>query len=515
MNYFRVGRHTINLKNKFLLVHDSWNDYWDFETLYALYYYDKKGICHNLGRVKIGNENMNGKSPDLPTEFQSLSDGFFSVGQSVDYYSNISRCLDELPDNPFQCLNDMAYDIDLIQKYKNESVTKTSLLRSISITEIKRQFHRIAHGGAKLTEYNFKYIFNVDDSDADLGENSLAINVEVGSKPPSNIHVLIGRNGVGKSRLLGSMVNTYLNENGVKGYFLNEEGIKKEPNSIFPNLLYMCYSAFDNTENVNSIEGELDEGSYFYLGLRKCIKDETYEDSEMKFLNKGLDELGEEFSDSLFNCKASVYKKEMLIKALTNLESDPIFKQANIKQILNLSDTKENRKKVSDFFRIKLSSGHGIILLTITKLVEMVEERTLILLDEPETHLHPPLLSSFVRCLSELLVKKNAVALIATHSPVVLQEVPSECVWKLDRSSKVSRISRPKIETFGENYGSLLEDVFGLEVQKSGFHTLLEETVNNVDSFEELYSVFDGKLGTDADIIARTLYMLKEDKEDD
>lgn len=46
------------------------------------------------------------------------------------------------------------------------------------------------------------------------------------------------------------------------------------------------------------------------------------------------------------------------------------------------------------------------------------------LIDEPEGHLHPPLLSAFVRALSELLVNRNGVAIIATHSPVVLQEVP-------------------------------------------------------------------------------------------
>jgi predicted ATP-dependent endonuclease of OLD family len=67
----------------------------------------------------------------------------------------------------------------------------------------------------------------------------------------------------------------------------------------------------------------------------------------------------------------------------------------------------------------------------VTRLVESVEERTLVLLDEPESHLHPPLLSAFVRALSDLLVNRNGAAIIATHSPVVLQEVPRECVWRL------------------------------------------------------------------------------------
>ncbi len=40
-----------------------------------------------------------------------------------------------------------------------------------------------------------------------------------------------------------------------------------------------------------------------------------------------------------------------------------------------------------------MSSGHAIVLLTVTKLVARVEEKTLVLIDEPESHLHPPLLS--------------------------------------------------------------------------------------------------------------------------
>ncbi len=56
----------------------------------------------------------------------------------------------------------------------------------------------------------------------------------------------------------------------------------------------------------------------------------------------------------------------------------------------------------------RLSSGHAIVLLTITRLVELVEERSLVLIDEPEGgHLHPPLLSAFVRALSDLLVQRN------------------------------------------------------------------------------------------------------------
>jgi predicted ATP-binding protein involved in virulence len=153
-----------------------------------------------------------------------------------------------------------------------------------------------------------------------------------------------------------------------------------------------------------------------------------------------------------------------------------------------------------------LSSGHAIVLLTMTRLVELVDERTIVLVDEPEGHLHPPLLSAFVRALSDLLIKRNGVALLATHSPVVLQEVPKSCVWMLRRSARLSKAERPTIETFGENVGTLTREVFGLEVTNSGFHQLLKNAITEpgVD-YETAVRGFNGQLGAEAHALLRNL----------
>lgn len=45
-------------------------------------------------------------------------------------------------------------------------------------------------------------------------------------------------------------------------------------------------------------------------------------------------------------------------------------------------------------------------------------------MDEPEEHLHPPLVAAFIRALSNLLTYRNGVGIVATHSPVIVQEVP-------------------------------------------------------------------------------------------
>jgi predicted ATP-dependent endonuclease of OLD family len=153
----------------------------------------------------------------------------------------------------------------------------------------------------------------------------------------------------------------------------------------------------------------------------------------------------------------------------------------------------------------KLSSGHKIVLMTITRLVETVEEKTLVLLDEPEAHLHPPLLAALIRALSDLLTNRNGVAVIATHSPVVLQEVPRSCVWKIRRSGTKMVAERPDVETFGENVGILTREVFGLEVTASGFHKMLREAVDESPDFDQILQRFGGELGGEARAIVRAL----------
>lgn len=157
-----------------------------------------------------------------------------------------------------------------------------------------------------------------------------------------------------------------------------------------------------------------------------------------------------------------------------------------------------------------MSSGHAIILLTITKLVEKVDEKTLVLMDEPESHLHPPLLSAFTRALADLLTNRNGVAIIATHSPVILQEVPRDCVWKLRRNGLVANADRPENETFAENVGVLTREVFQLEVTKSGFHDLLARSVSLDKSFEAIMAEYGGKIGFEGQAVLRSLLSTRD-----
>ncbi|MFG6439771.1 AAA family ATPase [Roseateles sp. LKC17W] len=59
----------------------------------------------------------------------------------------------------------------------------------------------------------------------------------------------------------------------------------------------------------------------------------------------------------------------------------------------------------------------------------------LLLLDEPDTHLHPSFIKKYIRILTEVLVTEKQVrAVMTTHSPITVAIVPEAAIHNLDRS---------------------------------------------------------------------------------
>lgn len=199
--------------------------------------------------------------------------------------------------------------------------------------------------------------------------------------------------------------------------------------------------------------------------------------------------------------------RELWRDALINLESDPNFADVQVSALASHSLDRETefKREASKLFE-KLSSGHKIVLLSVTRLVETVTEQSLVLIDEPEGHLHPPLLAAFIRTLSDLMQTRNGIAIMATHSPVILQEVPKRSVWRISRNGNIQSADRPDRETFGENLRALTSAVFGLEVTASGFNRMLAEEALPAGSYDAVLERFEGELGFEARALLRTWF---------
>ncbi len=483
--------------NEFYLYKDGWDD-WGFKTLFQLHYYNENKEFDNIGLVKIANKNLSEGATNVPDSFVQLSEDFFSLGIDKVYYENLSNLSETARIFLLTALNDIALNEELFDEVIKWNVTTTSLLRGISEEAVIGDFRSLANGDAVLSEYKFQYNFPNTKSSI-VPRPPITFNVVPNNLPTTNIHVLIGSNGVGKTYHLNNMIDALLNNsksNSKYGYFTSET----ESDEIFVNLVSVSFSAFDEREPPEERNDKSKSINYSYIGLKRVSSDKNIAPKSTTILKN-------EFIKSLESILKSA-KWRRLKSALLILSSDPVFRQFNFIELIenyNFSKIEINiNKEIGDLFRT-LSSGHKIVLLTIVRLIDTVEERSLVLLDEPETHLHPPLLSAFMKALSNLLRQRNAVAIIATHSPVVLQEVPKSCVWKFSRSGSYSKAERLSLESYGENLGALTREVFGFEVTDSGFHKLVSDVVNNSNSYEEVYKKFNRELGLEAQSIIRAL----------
>ena len=499
------GRPPTSARSEAFLVRDNWDDY-SYKTLFALRYVDGDGARHDVGGVKIGQFGREA-TPfriEVPETFDELPEDCFSLGQDDSYYENLNELGPEVRDAVLSALRDIAADQDLFQRARRERVTGHSLLRSVSVASVQGQFARLARGGARLSRYSFSY----DTPPANRGgvrKVTLTFGVEPESEPPTNIHVLIGRNGVGKTRLLHLMSRALVevDPSATTGQFNSDDEGTESP---FANLVSVTFSAFDDFEPLPDSRNKATGLHYSYIGLKRAG---TTSEGKPR-APKSPEQLSSEFVKSVRVCRQGA-RADRWRRALEMLEADPIFSDANIASIAESGEDTGTSDASSDFEEAaqtvfkRLSSGHKIVLLTITRLVETVEERSFVLLDEPEAHLHPPLLSAFVRSLSDLLVNRNGVAIIATHSPVVLQEVPKSCVWKIRRAGSIMNVDRPDVETFGENVGVLTREVFGLEVTQSGFHRMLQEAVVEERAYDDVVARFGSQLGGEALALIRAI----------
>ncbi len=489
-------------RSQAFLVRNSWDDY-GFTTLFTLFVFDAEGTRHKPGHVKIAKFGMGDESvqTEMPQTFEQLDDDYFSLGQDDTYYEVVGKLKEQMKDAVLVGLHDIVSDGDLRERARKEHVTRRSLLRSVTWKSVEGQYLRLVQGGARLTEYDFTYAAprRLTDGPRRL---KLSFTVKPESFPPTNIHVLIGRNGAGKTLILQLMAKAITAKRSAasqSGKFTSSSDAESEGAALFANLVSVSFSAFDDFDFIPEGRTSPEGIGYSYIGLRRMSRRR-----EGLVTPKTPEILAREFVKSSKTCSRGA-RANRWKRALRALESDPIFKEAEVTALTTASVGDEDSEARATTLFKRLSSGHKIVLLTITRLVEAVEEQTLVLLDEPESHLHPPLLSAFVRALSDLMINRNGVAIVATHSPFILQEVPKDCVWMIYRTGKNVRAERPEGETFGENVGILTREVFGYEVTDSGFHKMLQEVVSEGLTFSQAKNRFNNKLGAEARAILRGL----------
>ncbi|SDX60223.1 MULTISPECIES: AAA family ATPase [unclassified Arthrobacter] len=476
------GAWPVKTARTFTLVVDMWDDF-HYKTSFMLYY-GTGDTALEIGAVKIAPLRMAERDPHtkLPATFTQLSPEFYSLGQDREYYVALAALPNDIGRHALRALRDIAESPTIFKNVEDEPALGTSLLRSIPINTVTVQFSRIIQGRAPLTPYRFSY------SRSTVPPFRLEFGVDPDVMPPTNVHVLIGANGVGKSSLLRDLVAASCGSEATSWTFSDEmtTDISADPHPVpFANVVHVAFSAFD-LDNMAPFSSEVD---VHFVGLSSREKES----------------LDVQFAKSLLVCSKGRRRDRWLAAVRTLAAADAILADANLDDLINSKDAQATFSS--------MSSGHKIVLLTVTRLVELVEERSLILIDEPETHLHPPLLSALTRAVSDLVIDRNGVAITATHSPVVLQEVPRSCVWMLQRSGDDFRASRLATETFGESVSRLTSEVFHLDINRTGYNQVLVTLLDqNDNSALRVMEALDWQLGSEGRFVLSALdYQRDED----
>lgn len=516
----------------FYLLRSNWDDY-TFKTTFTLFY--TRGNHEyplEIGNVKVGyfGQSEGSKTFDrIPRKFDKLPDDYFSLAESPEFYENLYELFKSDAEEILRSLRSIVIDGEFFDVAKDQRVFIDSLMRDVNINTITGQFSRIISGNNKREKFEFEFVRRGHE----FSELNLAFDVDPWSLPPSNIQAIIGRNGLGKTTLLNEMVSSLVAKDKPQNAgFYDATGSKIE-SGYFSTVVSVSFSAFDPFTPLSEQSDQKKGTCYYYIGLKQQVLDSdknnsfiivdkaiTEDDSDIDekedFQQEAsdtivsLNELRKKYAQSVERCFSDNAKKELWLDAIGKLESDTNFKDLDIRSLAHL---KEDEILEACIDRMSnMSSGHAVVFMTISRLVEVLQEKTLVLFDEPESHLHPPLLSAFIRALSSLLSKRNGVAIMATHSPVVLQEIPRSSCWVLTRFGDETTYARPTIETFAENVGVITKEVFRLEMERSGFHDLFQEKVNKNHSFDDIIDMFEGRIGQEGRAILMGMILIRDKK---
>lgn len=449
----------------FSLSYIDWDDY-HCKTLFNLTFVINSRNFNRIGRVKIMKRDNNLTLPTLVDNFFFLPNDYCSLGQEESYYLNLKQQLGNEHYTSFLLgLRDVATFPKINESFENDPIYKASLIRGNEIERLARTI-RFKIEGVHQNEY-YKFTF---DHQPPYSENTIALNFdfEYNTDFEHRIYALIGKNGTGKTTILSTLAKKLSEKNP-----LNFTPRKPTYGKIFT----VSYSFFDKFEIPNSDASF----NYVYCGLKKNDSSwKSNEDLLTEFYQSVLLIKQKKIENDWYDILSNFIAKDILDIAFH--EEEETFSTHN-NYIFN--ETKFN--EVNKY----LSSGQSITLFMITEILSQIRFDSLILFDEPETHLHPNAISALLNTLFDLVKRFKSFCVIATHSPIVIQEIPARNIFVIERENNTAYVRSLERESFGENLTVITQDIFGNGDVPKHFISLIKELISKDKSYSEIIDIIE------------------------
>ena len=515
-----------------MIQQDAWDDF-GFKTQYHLYCFvdGRDDFVGNIKVLRRGQvETASSILPDGPLE--PLGEDFVSLGQSLDYYERLASYPEEIRRFILDFFRDALADSVHAESFVEEPGWRTSVVRDLDLnsyaplarTLLERDYAALPSVETDMTfrvtgwRDPLRLIFAAPVQDV--------VWVMPGSpappRLPERVAVITGRNGSGKSTLIARLARVlHASQRDRRSEAITRLGSIEPPGIGFSRIVTVAYSAFDTfqvpgvgIEERRQIAKDLRAGTgrYAFAGLRDIaaeLEDSLKEEGDAIDARTGaLDDRlaldrqnntrlksAEQLADEYARTVRTIFDENrtpLLLRVLSVVLADPSFSDIPDQSPMSLLALDPR----STF--IGWSTGLKIVMHTIVTLVARTERKSIVLIDEPESHLHPPLLAAYMHAVRLVLEANDAFAVIATHSPVVVQETLGRHVSIVNRVEDDVAIVPPRIETYGESIGEITDEVFRLHPDATDFHATLKSMVDAGLTTEQINGRFDNGLSLQA-----------------
>lgn len=493
-SFERPGRYP-----SFVLVADGWGDGYA-HVQFNLYYFHTERDYDSFGLVKIikreskmecsEDHNYYVKDDGMPSEFLRLPADFCSLGQDERYYRNIKDRFGNNYESVFMALNDAAVFPQIDDAFRNTNFY-SCLIRENEAERLIREAQLILQGRNVADRYRFKYRFRPI-----YAENNIEFEFNFRDEErllQRRIYAVIGKNGVGKTLFVSQLPLDLSDKN-------SDAFTPAKP--ILSKVISIANSTFDNFKKAENTA----KLNYFHFGLTKSVGDGQ------------IPKTKDDFTAELLAATKKIrlygrveHLKRILNKIVFTEAIDELFVTVskNDKEVLDIDTSKINKLLRT------MSSGESTMLYLFMCLEADIRYDSLILLDEPETHLHPDAIAELLNALDDMLEEYQSCCVMVTHSPLLIRELTSDCVYVMEREDKSVILRKPGIETIGSGLNTITDDIFGSRSVQRNYKKRISELAHYY-SYEELKASLesdDVPLSMGIEVFLRSLYQGRHHEE--
>lgn len=323
------------------------------------------------------------------------------------------------------------------------------------------------------------------------------------------ITILAGINGSGKTTLLEFISETFKKQNitneNKESYIEIEE--EKLFNSTPSERDFRLTSDFLKSQK-SKFAFNISDKLYYYKASEENI-------SAKKIITDYINELI--YEKDIKSSQAYDQMREALNETLSTINLQVEFSKLDKNKEIYFRNQQSDKIKLKD-----LSGGEKELITKVFPLFISPIKDSIILIDEPESSLHPNWQNEIINLYKKIAEKNNNQIIITTHSPHIVAAIENKYVKVLVKNNEEINVVDISTKSFGKRVDEILLDIFKvkglrtpvIETKLTKLKELLTENKIGTQEFNQILEDLETSIGKfDSDLAMIRLEVLKRKKE--